>query len=181
MRNAGLTTRNQTLEKWWPAISNLDQLLDHPEVDKVKTYTEENFALRVAYQSPAQVTFKGQTTEALSYTLEDSLVLSNVELFETLEGEGLIAKFRKAIADSASVDALSAALKDALKTGNKAEFAMDLLEINEASSLKPPGYIREGLLWLAEQLKNKQVELGLAQPTELPPAEPVAVAGGALA
>jgi hypothetical protein len=51
----------------------------------------------------------------------------------------------------------------ALKGGGKAEFALDLLEIEDPLSLKPPAYIREGLLWLADQLEHKQVELGLAQ------------------
>jgi len=104
----------------------------------------------------------------LAYTLEDAIVVANIELFATLPGAGLIAKFRTAIADSADFAALSTAMNEALKGGSKAEFALDLLEIDNPSDLKPPKYIREGLLWLAAQLEQKQSELGLIAiaPTE---------------
>lgn len=162
-RGADCTTRNTTLRTWWPAIIDLDTLLDKPEIEKVKTYADENFSVRVAYQSPIQATFKGATGEALSYTLEDAIVMANLDLIETLPGTGLIAKFRAAITNTADLNALSEALKAALEGGGKAEFALDLLEIEDPLSLKPPAYIRDGLLWLAVQLEHKQVELGLAQ------------------
>ena len=161
VRGANYTTRNHTLKTWWPEIEELDALLDKPEAEKSKDYDAEQFTLRVAYQCPIEIEFKGTTTEALAYTLEDAIVVTNIELFAALPGNGLIAKFRTAIADSADFAALSAALKDALKGGSKAEFALDLLEIDNPSDLKPPKYIREGLLWLAEQLAHKQTELGL--------------------
>lgn len=87
-----------------------------------------------------------------------------------LPGSGLIAKFRGAIADSVDFAALSAAMKQALKTGNKAEFALDLLEIENPSDLKPPHYIREGLLWLSSQLERKKAELGVGQILAIDPA-----------
>ena len=161
VRGANYSTRNHTLKTWWPEIEELDALLDKPEAEKSKDYTAEQFALRVAYQCPVEIDFKGAVTEALAYTLEDAIVVGNIELFATLPGTGLIAKFRTAIADSADFAALSAAMKDALKGGSKAEFALDLLEIDNPSDLKPPKYIREGLLWLAAQLEQKQTELGL--------------------
>lgn len=163
VRGAGCTTRNATLRTWWPVVNDLDPLLDKPEDEKVKVYADEKFSVRVAYQSPIQATFKGATAEALSYTLEDAIVMANLELFETLRGTGLIAKFRTAINASADLNALSGALKTALEGGGKAEFALDLLEIENPVSLRPPAYIRDGLLWLAAQLEHKQIELGLAQ------------------
>ena len=134
----------------------------------------------MAYQSPSTVQFKGETAEALSYTLEDAVVMANLDLFETLPGTGLIARFRKAIADSADLTALGIALKAALKDGDKAEFALELLEIEDPVSLKPPAYIKEGLLWLAAQLEREQVELGLAQIEENKnaPSAGEALAGG---
>ena len=163
VRGAGCTTRNATLRTWWPVLDDLDPLLDKPENEKVKTYADEDFSVRVAYQAPVQATFKNTTAEAVSYTLEDALVMANLDLFETLPGTGLIAKFRAAIANSADLSALSGALKTALDGGGKAEFALDLLEIKDPLSLTPPAYIRDSLLWLAVQLEHKQVELGLAQ------------------
>ncbi|MBU1228326.1 MAG: hypothetical protein KKA55_10610 [Proteobacteria bacterium] len=166
VRGAGCTTRNTTLRKWWPVINDLDPLLDKQEHEKIKTYVDENFSIRVAYQSPVQAKFKGENAEALSYTLEDAIVMANIDLFETLPGTGLITKFRKAIVDSADLTALSVTLKAALKDGDKAEFALDLLEIEDPVSLKPPAYIKDGLLWLASQLEREQVELGLTQIAE---------------
>jgi AraC-like DNA-binding protein len=166
VRGAGCTTRNATLRTWWPTISDLDQLLDKPENEKVKAYTDEKFSVRMAYQSPIQATFKGETSEALSYTLEDAIVMANLSLFENLPGNGLIDKFRTAIADSANLGTLSEALKKALEGGGKAEFALDLLEIEDPRLLRPPAYIGDGLLWLAGQLEHKQVELGLIQIAE---------------
>lgn len=162
VRGAGHTTRNPTLKTWCPAVDDLDNLLDKPEADKIKTYAEENFAVRAAYQSPIQVEFKGASIEALAYTLEDAIVIENLSLFAGLAGVGLIAKFREAIANSIDFAALSIALKAALSNGSKAEFALDLLEISDATALKPPTYIREGLVWLGEKLEHKQKELGLA-------------------
>lgn len=53
-----------------------------------------------------------------------------------------------------------------LKTGKKAQFALDLLELGP-QELKPPAYINEGLEWLQEQLKRKQEEiLGSSLPPE---------------
>lgn len=166
LRGANYTTRNTTLRKWWPFINDLDPLLDKSEEEKVKTYSAENFSVRVAYQSPIQVSFKGTTAEALSYTLEDSIVMANLDLFESLPGDGLIAKFRNTIAVSPDLKALSVALKIALEGGGKAEFALDLLEIEDPLLLKPPAYIRNGLVWLASQLEHKQLELGLIQVAE---------------
>ncbi|MDH4983829.1 AAA family ATPase [Hyphomicrobium sp. D-2] len=163
VRGTDCTTRNATLRTWWPIINELDPLLDKPEAEKVKSYVDEGFSVRVAYQSPHQATFKGQTSEALTYTLEDAVVMANLVLFETLPGTGLIAKFRSAITDSADLNALGAALKAALAGGGKAEFALDLLELENPRSLNPPTYIAAGLLWLAGQLEQRQVELGLAE------------------
>lgn len=162
VRGANYTTRNHTLKTWWPETEDLDDLLAKPEPDKVKAYAAENFAIRVAYQSPIQVEFNGAAVEALAYTLEDAIVIENLPLFATLAGTGLIAQFREAIADSAGFGDLSIALNNAIRNGSKAEFALDLLEIEDPIALKPPAYIREGLLWLAEKLENKQKELGLA-------------------
>ncbi len=92
--------------------------------------------------------------------------MANLVLFETLPGTGLIAKFRNAIANSADLNALSAALKAALTGGGKAEFALDLLELEDPRSLNPPTYRSARLLLLAEQLERPEAELGLAAEVE---------------
>ena len=174
-RGANQTSRNQTLKTWCPKASAIDELLDKPAQEKIKVYVEQGFSVRVAYQTPVSVKFGETINEALANTLEDALLFENIDLFCEVEGTGLVAKFKTAIASSATVSELGEKLSQSLKTGSKAELALDLLEFKEASKLKPPSYIKEGLLWLAEQLRQRQKELGLALPDKVAPAAPAAV------
>jgi predicted ATP-dependent endonuclease of OLD family len=160
-KGAGQQTRNVTLKTWCPEKELLDELLAASDAAKIKTYKDEKFSIRVAYQCPTEFTFRGAKAEALAYTLEDALAYANLPLFEKHKGKGLLAKFKEAIDESADVVALSDALLAALKDGNKAEMALDLLELENPEELKPPPYIRDGFKWLMDQLKQKQEELGL--------------------
>jgi predicted ATP-dependent endonuclease of OLD family len=160
-RGENQKTRNVTLKSWMPKIEDLDQLLDLSPDAKVKSYSDERFSVRVAYQTPVKITINSKKSEALAYTLEDALVFENLDLFGTLDGPGLISKFRAAIAESTTVIELSEKLENHLKSGDKAELAMELLNIQDPTALKPPTYIREGLLWLSAQLTEDQFKLGL--------------------
>jgi hypothetical protein len=77
------------------------------------------------------------------------------------------AKFRNAIAAGGGVAAIGAAMFEALKTSKKAEFALDIPYAETFETLTVPRYIAEGLIWLQERLKKKQIEV-------LPPAEEAA-------
>jgi predicted ATP-dependent endonuclease of OLD family len=160
-RGKNLKSRNATLKSWVPAAENLDDLLDKSADSKVKRYEAERFSVRAAYQDPVKIVFKGVECEALANTLEDAVVFQNIDLFSQLEGPGLIAKFRAAIAESKTFDELAARITESLKDGDKAELAMGLLELENPKALKPPTYIRDGLLWLADQLGREQRDLGL--------------------
>jgi len=95
----------------------------------------------------------GKTVEALATTFEDALAYENLELFKKLDGGALAQDFGKATRECTTIDQLSLALWDALKTGSKAEFALDILATEEiAANLIVPIYIREGLVWLQNQL-----------------------------
>lgn len=163
-RGLGQRTRNQTLKTWVPAIESLDELLDKPAGEKEKRY-DTRFSIRAAYQSPMQVTFKSQTpAEALANTFEDALVYQNMEVFRQLPGFGLVAKFRAALADAVDLADLGAKMFADLKNGEKAVFALDLLELESTEAIQLPTYIHEGLLWLADQLKRRQEELTVDEP-----------------
>ena len=161
-RGAKQKSRNATLGGWWPAKDDLDTLLDVNSDDKVKVYDGERFAIRVAYQCPIQVEFRTVVSEAVSNTLEDALVFQNLDYFAKATGSGLFARFKSSIQKSTTVAELGGALFEDLKGGGKAEFALDLLEIEDAQALQPPHYIKEGLLWLATRLRQHQKELGVA-------------------
>jgi hypothetical protein len=174
-RGAKQKSRNATLKGWWPEKDDVDTLLDVKAEDKIKAYGPEGFAIRVAYQCPIQVNFKGVKSEAVSNTLEDALVFQNLGYFAVSTGTGLSTRFKTSIENSSSIADLGVRLFEDLKVGGKAEFALDLLEIEDPQALKPPHYIKEGLLWLATQLRQRQKELGLAT-SALTPAPEVAKA-----
>ena len=158
-RGAGQTTRNKTLETWIPKKLAIDDLLDKPLAERTRPY-DGSFSICVAYQQPIKVDHGGVSqVESLANTFEDALVFQNLVIFKDLPGHGLIAKFREAIASQTTVEALGEAMFVCLKDGVKAEFALDLLEIEQADQLAVPRYIDEGLGWLETQLRRKQREL----------------------
>lgn len=162
-RGVGQKTRNATIKKWWPEKDQIDEVLDVTASGKVKEYPKKGFSIRVAYQCPLTVTFKNQQVEALANTLEDALVFQNLSYFAGASGSGLFRRFKSSIAKSSTVADLGVELcKDLNSTTGKAEFALDLLEIEDPKSFQPPLYIAEGLLWLAAQLQKHQQELGVA-------------------
>ena len=159
MRGAGQRARNETVKTWVPKEESLDALLDMKSEQKIFA-DPSGYAVRVAYQTPIPIIFKSNDpVEALANTFEDALVYENPELFLTLDGHGLIAKFRDALTDSADLAELAANVSTALKNGTKAEFALDILFSEAADRLKMPTYIHEGLIWLAEQLKRKEEDV----------------------
>lgn len=165
-RGAGLLARNETLKTWIPGEESFDALLDKKSAE-LAFNDPSGYAIRVAYQQPIMTTFKGVgPQEVLANTFEDALVYENVDLFGVLEGTGLIASFRKALDQSADLGQLGDAVSKALKDGNKAEFSLELLYSDDGDKLKVPAYIHDGLLWLAEQLKRKEVDVVKAPITE---------------
>ena len=72
---------------------------------------------------------------------------------------GLASKFRAAIEASTTYGELGAAIFDILKTGNKAQFALDILYSEDPKAITVPTYIREGLEWLQTELNMKQLEI----------------------
>ncbi len=163
-RGANLQTRNETLRNWIPRNISLDALLDK-KGDELLSSDPSGYGIRVAYQQPIKVIFKSSApVEALANTFEDALLYENTELFMTLSGTGLIGKLREALTESPDLVALAGEVHQALKGGEKAKFALDLLYLDDSAKLKVPAYIHEGLLWLVQQLRLKEDEVvgGLA-------------------
>ncbi|KLD73401.1 hypothetical protein XhyaCFBP1156_20900 [Xanthomonas hyacinthi] len=115
------------------------------------------FGFRVAYQQPVKIDFGGSKgAEAIANTFEDALVYQNIEFFKSLQGGGLAKKIRESIMSSKDVAELSSSIQADLKTGDKAEFSMTLLESSDLDEVVLPDYIDKGLLWLIAQLKRKE-------------------------
>ncbi|GAB2174919.1 AAA family ATPase [Dongia sp. agr-C8] len=166
LRASKLKSRNATLAKWWPEKDDLDFLLDMKAEDKVRPYEEQGFSMRVAYQSPITVEFRGASVEALSNTFEDALVLTNLAYFAASTKAGPFKRFKTSITDSPDIASLSTALFKDVDSITKAEFALDLLEIEDPKAIKPPVYIKEALLWLSGQLRKQHKDLGVATTKE---------------
>jgi predicted ATP-dependent endonuclease of OLD family len=161
-KGAGQKSNNATLRTWVPGFDDVDALMDAEA--KAKTLRVDGdplFAVRAAYQTPLSVKGPGveESETAYPYTFEDALVFENLALFSALEGTGLVRKFRNAITTGGSVTAIGKRMYDALKSGKKAEFALEVLEIESFDDIVVPSYIAEGLQWLLNELKKKQVEI----------------------
>ncbi len=161
-RKQNQVTNNDTLKGWVPKEEEIDKLLDVTEEQKELKIENALSSIRVAYQCPINVSLEENkpAEEALPYTFEDALILENIAVFSTLEGPGLIKKFKEAIATHSNVSDLGQALFQALRGSNqKAKFALDLLFELDSQNFTVPLYIREGLEWLEKQLSKKYLEI----------------------
>jgi hypothetical protein len=132
----------------------LDELLDLSDNKK----QSEDETVRVAYQCPVNVEHKEEEEkqEAIPYTFEDALVLTNMSLFTKMDKTtGLIKKLSDSL-NKSTLDETCQAMFEALKTGKKAEMALELLYTTDPKELNPPAYIVEGLKWLQEKLDVKR-------------------------
>lgn len=151
-------TNNTTLTEWLPKIEEIDALLD-AKLETKEIVGDKLFAVRVAYQSPIVAQpVGGAAVEALANTFEDALVFENIDFFSKLKGHGLVSKFNAAIKEHKDVAGLGKAMFENLRNGKKAEFALDVIDAEGFDTLKVPTYIAEGLKWLDNRLRKKQVD-----------------------
>ncbi len=145
-------TGNTTLKEWIPRKDSLDEILDCSDDDKQSS----NQQIRVAYQCPVKLKYMaGSAEEAVPYTFEDSLALTNQDLFRGYDApKGLLKKLKEALS-KATLPEARRVMFDNLGAGSKAEMALELLYLTEPSELKPPAYIHEGLKWLEIKLAEK--------------------------
>lgn len=161
-KGASQKTNNATLKTWVPGVEDVDALMGADSTAKtLHVDGDPLFAVRAAYQTPLPVTTPGSSEPetAYPYTFEDALAFENLALFSRLNGTGLVRKFRDAITAGGTVGEVGERMYLALKSGKKAEFALDLLESESFEEIVVPAYIADGLQWLLSQLKKKQVEI----------------------
>ena len=170
-RGKNYRTGNTTLKEWIPGEKEpgeprlLDELLDCSEDNK----QSDNQQIRVAYQCPIKLKYKESTTEeeAIPYTFEDSMALSNVELFKSYrEPKGLLQKLIEAFGKD-TLSEVSKEMFNSLGSGSKAEMALELLYLTEPRDLEPPAYISDGLKWLEDKLAEKKQDFLTTATTEV--------------
>jgi len=93
-------------------------------------------------------------------------VYENIKLFKSMDGAGLLGRFRKSLDAATDLGDLAAKLTADLAKGGKAELAMELLYSAEIDKMIVPTYIDQGLVWLAGQLKRKEDGISGKSPVE---------------
>lgn len=156
----GQTTDNATLKTWLPGVVDIDDLYAADVAEKTKQY-DRLFAVRVVYQTSLKILIpaSGKEDTAYPYTFEDAFAFANLDFFGNLPGHGLVARFRDAITNETTAAAIGERMFAVLRGGKKAEFALDIIDTESFDSLTVPHYIAEGLEWLENQLRKKQVEI----------------------
>jgi len=153
-RGEDLISTNYTITKWLLKENNLDTLLDSQ--NKEFSYKSPyNYSIHIAYQTPITILLKEEKKEALAGTFEDSLIYSNFSLFEKLEDNAidssLIRKVKEIINSGSSFEMINEQIYETLRkgpSGQKAEFALDVIFAIDPSEITVPEYINEGLFWL---------------------------------
>lgn len=156
----GYKTGNDTLKKWFPLKTELDDLLKLSSVEKEIAI----YPIKVAYQIPLKINNEKKDIEVFPYTFEDSLVMENRLIFEKiLKGSGLLAKM-VAASKTADIEKSAKEMYEAIteKGAKKAEFALELLYFQEPDDLLTPEYIKEGLDWLEVKLISKKDGLNIS-------------------
>ncbi|MDL1912980.1 MAG: ATP-dependent endonuclease [Bergeyella sp.] len=147
-------TNNDTLKTWHPQKELLDELLNLDSSDKIK----EDLPIRVAYQKAIEFENDGNKTIVYPYTFEDALVIENKDSFKAItDATGLLKK----MVEASKKEELKELVKETYtiindKQAKKAEFALDVLYFEDPKKVKTPSYIKEGLDWIEEQLKNNK-------------------------
>jgi predicted ATP-dependent endonuclease of OLD family len=139
---------SDTLKTWFDLKSKtLDEVLELDDMFKVKNTVRASYQ----YAVPVRYSKDDEIVEVIPYTFEDALVLTNIELFKTLEvSSGMVKKMHLAC-KKATLDECCRQLYEELK-GIKAQMALDLLFNVEPEKLLIPEYIKQGFEWLKKEL-----------------------------
>ncbi|WP_442487072.1 ATP-dependent nuclease [Halomonas litopenaei] len=149
-RNCDQKSNNDTLKIWHPQKETLDELVDLPKTEHMRT--SEGAPLYVAFQKPTQISGK----EVLSRTFEDALILANFDQ-EYFQKKPKLKTAKSAHEDGSK--SLSESLYEYVQILKKGDFAFDcLFHLADKGSNRftPPEYMSDGLKWLAAQLSPKE-------------------------
>lgn len=157
-KNKKQKTNNDTI-KHWLKIESIDMLLELPFPNKQKGN------ICISYQIPISVNWTNQKKEdelyeVYPYTFEDSLVFTNIKLFqrdEKMAKMGVITTFYNYLKKAISLEDFHEKMFSCLEKRKnvKASFATDILYTEQFDKIQAPSYIKEELIWLQKCLNNK--------------------------
>ena len=149
---------NPTIQNWVIKNVDLDYLLDLDSDSKIESNPNITEAkTRIAYQTPIRVLFADKSEhEFIPTTFEDSLAYTNFSGFKSMNGNGLIKKFRDAFKTENAIN-IQQDVYNAVKSKSvdKAEFALNMIFNKDPQNITIPVYIAEGLEWLEGELSSK--------------------------
>jgi predicted ATP-dependent endonuclease of OLD family len=146
---ADALTSNQTLISWLPGLQTIAELRDAEDADKTADL-DDGAKVRVVYQTKRPVTWNGHTEDLYGRTLEEDFGLENPAWSQAATRKDIGLVVREPAPNPA---ALAAGLhkKVSSKSFDKTKFALGVMT-EKVSSWKVPSYIRDGLVWLKEQI-----------------------------
>jgi len=138
-----LITRNPSITGWGINRKSFDELIELAYEDK----SFQNDTIRVAFQTPINITVNGETGEALSSTFEDALTYANINTI--LKSSEDYASF---VTSDVSITELCQRVYEHVHKGEKVSLAMGMMYSIE--NIITPQYIVEGLSWLNDKLTD---------------------------
>jgi hypothetical protein len=148
---AGAVTSNQTLIQWLPKIRSVDGLLSAGTAAKIADLPgSEPSKVRVAYQVATPVTWNGGTAELCGRTFEEAFGLENSEWCQAVAQRPIGLKLKAAPADALGL-ATGLHKRVTGQSFDKTKFALQVLA-SDKDAWNVPLYIKQGLVWLKEQV-----------------------------
>lgn len=156
-RGKGLISGNYTITDWLIKKDLYDELLTLSEKDKVVEKSSVcKYKIRVAYQTPIQIELNNNFYEALSRTFEDSFIyenLKNIKAIGIMDAGTLLTDIHDLLNNQTTYEDLRNLIYKKLDVSRvKAEFALDLIYTMDPNEYNIPTYIKEGLIWLQNEL-----------------------------
>ncbi len=148
----GSLTSNQTLIQWLPKMETVANLFVATSAEKLHEEAGEcGYKVRVAYQTPVPVIWKGKSDHVCGRTLEVAFGLENASWCQDVARKHLGLKLT---GDIATTTQLAERLHKRVgsKSFDKTTFALGVLT-EPPAQWRVPQYIKDGLKWLAETVQ----------------------------
>lgn len=152
VHEAGAVTSNQTLVKWLPGCGTIADLLAATDDQRIQPRAAAGAALvRVSYQKPVEVTWRGETEIRTGRTLEEAFALQNLAWCQDAERKDLGLRVKGC--NKLDMGGIAQSLYRKVKNTSfhKTDFALALLA-QDPAAWTVPSYISEGLKWLEDQV-----------------------------
>jgi predicted ATP-dependent endonuclease of OLD family len=152
VHEAGALTSNQTLVKWLPGYRTITELLAATVDQRIEPRAAAGDAhVRVSYQTPVEVTWRGATEMRTGRTLEEAFALQNLTWCQDIDRKDLGLRVKGC--NRLDIDGIAESLYRKVKNASfhKTDFALALLA-QDPAAWTVPSYISEGLQWLEDEV-----------------------------